>query len=471
MAMFTMNTVIITTTKSAMYSTFTSDPKVIENFNLLQQIGVFDEIDTQQKRVADLEELLRQATQVFSKTTLESLLEYVVDCISDKFIPEKLVFILQDRSRNIKYYGFRNLRPYDYAIELSSLEEFESFFVKYPQTIQFELFEFQFERPDITDKFKFFNPEIVVPIVGLNGLYGIILVGSKILEPHYSDEEIHYLDRLMSFTSISIQNNIHYLSAVTDAKTHLYNHTFFMKRLSEEIAVARDFDHGLGVIVLDIDNFKHFNDRYGHLAGDLVIKRIASVLSHALRRSDLAARFGGEEFTVMLPRTNRQQTWAIAERLRLSISEQEIIYQGQKLAVTASLGCSAIHPLNQVDGERIIDQADTALYESKRSGRNRTSVYRPGLLVSATMIRDLGSVSLVPGPASGGTPATRISDESAQRHEDPAVPVLPNLSGPENAAVHDDPDSPVQQLDGGNGSAEVEEGIGTANGIWDHCPG
>ncbi len=432
---------------------FANNPKIIEHYNLLQDIGVFQEIDNQQKRVAELEELLQQATEVFSKTSLEGLLEYVVDCISNKFIPGKLVFILQDRNRQVQYYGFQNLRRHDFDLQLTSLEPFEEFFIKYPRTIHFELFEFKFERPDISEKLKLFNPEIVVPIVGLNGLYGIILVSRKILEPHYSDEEIHYLDRLMNFTSISIQNNIHYLSAVTDAKTHLYNHIFFMKRLNEEIAVAREYDHGAGLIVLDIDNFKNFNDSYGHLAGDLVIKRIAGVLSHSLRRSDIAARFGGEEFTVLLPLTNRQQTWLIAERLRLSISEQKITYQGQVLSVTASMGCAAIHPLNQVSGEKLIEQADSALYQSKNAGRNRTTVFRPGLLVSATMLRD-------------GKP-----QDSSPIDEDAPAPVLDDRTRREDSPVHGDVDPSGEQLDGGDGSSQVEQGIRASYGIWDHCPG
>jgi diguanylate cyclase (GGDEF)-like protein len=445
-----------------MKSAFSNDPRVLENYNLLQTIGVFDEIDAQQKRVSDLEELLQQATEVFSKTSLESLLEYVVDCISDRFIPEKLVFILQDRSGNVQHYGYRTLKPYDFKIDISTLDQFEPFFIQYPQTLQFELFEFKFEHPEITEKLKSFNPEIVVPIVGLNGLYGIILVSSKIFEPHYFDEELHYLDRLMNFTSITIQNNIHYLSAVTDAKTHLFNHGFFIKRLTEEIAVSRDFDQGLGLIVMDIDHFKGFNDNYGHLAGDLVITRIASSLNHALRRSDLAARFGGEEFTIMLPRTNRQQSWAIAERLRLIIAEQEIYYQGKKLSVTVSLGCSAIHPLNQVDADTLLEQADKALYESKRSGRNRTSVYRPGLLVSATILRERGEVAAL----SRGDDS-RVSDVD----ENAPVPVLTDGAGGEDPAIHADVDPLTQGLDGGNGAAQIEQGVGSSYGIWDHCPG
>ncbi|AHC15104.1 GGDEF domain-containing protein [Salinispira pacifica] len=375
-----------------MYREFGNNPKVIENYTLLQQIGVFREIDNHKKRISELEQLLKQATDIFSKTNLESLLDYVIDCISDNFIPGKLIFILQDRNARPRFYGYKNLRNHNFNIELSSLEPFEDFFVKYPRTIHFELFEFQFQRPEITDKLKNFEPEIIVPIVGLNGLYGIILISSKILESHYTDEEIHYIDRLMNFTSISIQNNIHYLSAVTDSKTHLYNHIFFMKRLNEEIESAEEYSLGLGLIVLDIDHFKNFNDNYGHLAGDMVIQRIASALNHTLRRTDVAARFGGEEFTVLLPNTNRQQTWRIAERLRTAISDEIVNYDGHKLSVTASLGCSSVHVLNAVNAEELIRQADTALYESKSNGRNRTTVFRPGLLVSATIIRDVQEV-------------------------------------------------------------------------------
>jgi diguanylate cyclase (GGDEF)-like protein len=368
---------------------FGNNPKVIESYNLLQEIGVFDEIDRQNSRITALEDLLRQATEIFAKTSVDSLLQYVISCVSDNFIPGTMVFILQDRSGRVQIHGFKNLKPHEFSLDVESLSSFEDFLIKYPGTLSFELFEYKFEHPEISAKFRKFNPEILVPIVGLNGLYGIILVGPKILEGQYSESEIHYLDRLMHFTSITIQNNIHYLSAVTDSKTHLYNNSFFQKRLAEELEVASEYNQSIGLLVIDIDNFKSFNDTHGHLAGDAVIRTVASLLSANLRRGDIAARFGGEEFTVLLPLTTRQQTWHIAERLRKSIASTQTVIDNKKLDVQVSIGCSVVHPLNRVQAVEIMEQADAALYESKRNGRNRCTMYRPGLLVSATIIREL----------------------------------------------------------------------------------
>ncbi|MDY7030063.1 MAG: diguanylate cyclase, partial [Spirochaetota bacterium] len=121
------------------------------------------------------------------------------------------------------------------------------------------------------------------------------------MEGEYTDDEIVHIDRLMRFVSISLQNAIHYHSSVTDFKTQLYNHSFFMKRLTEELAKVKRYNKSMAVMLIDIDFFKQLNDRYGHLAGDKVLFELARTLEKSLRREDVVARFGGEEFVIMLP--------------------------------------------------------------------------------------------------------------------------------------------------------------------------
>jgi len=123
----------------------------------------------------------------------------------------------------------------------------------------------------------------------------------------------------MASLAISIQNHLHYEHSVRDAKTNLFNHGFFMVRLHEEIARGKRSGYIFSVIVMDVDKFKFFNDSYGHLAGDRVLECIAEALNKNVRDLDVLARFGGEEFTVLLPETNREQAWAVSERLRESV--------------------------------------------------------------------------------------------------------------------------------------------------------
>ncbi|MDA3811194.1 MAG: GGDEF domain-containing protein, partial [Spirochaetaceae bacterium] len=271
--------------------------------------------------------------------------------------------------------------------DIETLEPYENFFRQYTGTTSFSLFEYEISDKNLIDPFVQFNPEIIVPIRGLSGLYGIILFGPKVLEEEYSKQEIAYIDKLMKFTSIGIQNNIHYEHSVKDSKTGLYNHNFFISRTNEELARCRRYKKSFSLIMMDIDKFKHFNDTYGHLAGDEVILALAAKLKHTLREGDILSRFGGEEFTVLLPDTGRENGFFTAERLRNEIEKMEVPYQDQILKVTISLGISTYDWVEKLNEKTIIERADEALYDSKKNGRNRTTAYESGLLHRAGLTK------------------------------------------------------------------------------------
>lgn len=172
---------------------------------------------------------------------------------------------------------------------------------------------------------------------------------------------------------LRIQNLIEKLEkqASKDILTNLYNRRFFYESSAKAIEYAKRNSRLLSIIILDIDHFKHVNDTYGHAAGDDVLKALASTMQHLQRKSDIIARIGGEEFTVLLPDTSREQAIEIAQRLRETIEKVQVqLKDGSFLQFTVSLGASSIRTDRENDIEPALLRADRALYRAKKSGRN-----------------------------------------------------------------------------------------------------
>ena len=154
--------------------------------------------------------------------------------------------------------------------------------------------------------------------------------------------------------------------ATTDGMTGLPNYRAFQDRLREEAARARRSGAALGVLLLDVDHFKHFNDSFGHPAGDAVLRAMADVLRECVRLSDFPARYGGEEFAVILPGAEPEETAGVAERIRKAVMEAQVPHG----PVTVSIGASNL-AFGFGAPEELIKSADAALYLAKRTGRNR----------------------------------------------------------------------------------------------------
>jgi diguanylate cyclase (GGDEF)-like protein len=180
-----------------------------------------------------------------------------------------------------------------------------------------------------------------------------------------------------------------------DSLTGLYNRRAILDFLEREFVLAARTGSCTGIIMLDLDRFKQINDTYGHAAGDDVLKESVKRILGAVRATDWVGRYGGEEFLIVLPECDREDTKACAERIRLAIADGAIAAQGARIAVTASLGVTVATRSAQ-DSQEAISTADRALYESKHSGRNRTTFH------------DLDPQLHLRRPASAD-PATRVS--------------------------------------------------------------
>ena len=162
---------------------------------------------------------------------------------------------------------------------------------------------------------------------------------------------------------------LHELS-ITDSLTGLYNRKHLMETLENEVARSKRHEHDFALLVVDIDDFKEYNDTYGHLAGDEVLSRLASVFKKSVRSCDYVARYGGEEFILVLPEIGPQDGVKAAERLRKKVVKEKFASDGKPRKVTVSVGVAS-YPTDGDDPQAIIRHADAALYKAKESGRNQ----------------------------------------------------------------------------------------------------
>jgi diguanylate cyclase (GGDEF)-like protein len=163
-----------------------------------------------------------------------------------------------------------------------------------------------------------------------------------------------------------------YESSTRDALTGAYNRAHFDERMRAELAFATRHSTDVSLVMIDIDHFKRVNDTYGHQAGDAVLKELAARAHRTLRAEDVFARFGGEEFAVILRGTNLDGARRLAERLRLAIEQVTVDFEGKRIPVTLSAGCASLVCCTaSAKSDDLIRVADRRLYQAKTTGRNR----------------------------------------------------------------------------------------------------
>jgi diguanylate cyclase (GGDEF)-like protein len=163
---------------------------------------------------------------------------------------------------------------------------------------------------------------------------------------------------------------------IREGLTGLFNKAYILQRLEEEFYRAKRYHHELSLLMIDLDNFKALNDRYGHTAGDRLLRYFSQLISETVRPSDIAARYGGEEFLILLPETGGKEAGALAERLRLRISLHPFRLDSRKedILFTISIGVASYPEFGQ-GIEELIALADEALYQAKKDGKNKVAAY------------------------------------------------------------------------------------------------
>lgn len=228
----------------------------------------------------------------------------------------------------------------------------------------------------------FTNSFLSLPLRGRFKLLGVLNVTDKDLGYGgiFNEEDYKFIAVLSHQIAAAIENAQLYSSlrqlAVTDALTGLSNHRYFYVRLEEEINRAERYKRTLSLIMLDIDDFKIYNDTYGHLEGDEVLRQIARLLKMNTRRVDTTARYGGEEMAIILPETGLKEAQLVAEKIREAVEKHHFIGEeaqprGQ---LTISAGVTTFRP--GLKKEETVKEADWTLYRAKREGKNRVCVFQ-----------------------------------------------------------------------------------------------
>jgi diguanylate cyclase (GGDEF)-like protein/PAS domain S-box-containing protein len=224
------------------------------------------------------------------------------------------------------------------------------------------------------------SPYVCLPLMAKGDILGLLHLKSssdtKDLEQDHTITDLREMAVTLSeYLSLSIANvklsESLSMQSIQDPQSGLYNRRFMEESLQREILRAARKQAHIGIIMADLDHFKKFNDVYGHAAGDKIISQMGKLLKDKFRGSDIACRFGGEEFLVILPESSPEDTYKRADFLREEIKKMELVFQGQILGtVTMSMGVAA-YPVHGIRMEEILRIADTALYKAKQEGRDR----------------------------------------------------------------------------------------------------
>ena len=350
-----------------------------------------DIIADYEKRIYDLEQLFDISRSFCETIETSKLMESIsFSCMAQMHVTNSGIFVLDlinsenftlEMQQDDLNYDIKKkciIPSSDPVIKVLSEEKvpmtLETLLEKCPETGAAELF-------------KSLQPTLIIPLIQKKQINGILYLGERLsLDPdsssEYTDYEKKLISDIASLAAIAINNATMIERSSTDMMTQLKLKYYFFNALAEKINLAMIEDKSIAVLMFDIDFFKKFNDTYGHECGDFVLKEVAGILRHCLRSDDLASRYGGEEFTVLLYATDKDEAVMIADRIRSSIEKNNFVYNGQILKVTISGGIAVFDPVNNpvMNPKKLVNQADQGLYMSKHNGRNRVTYAHPSLV-------------------------------------------------------------------------------------------
>ncbi len=209
------------------------------------------------------------------------------------------------------------------------------------------------------------NPTVVMPFYA----YVVATIVPIIVSPIVATSLVKLL-----FQTLELETKLREL-AITDYLTQLLNRREWMRETSRHIHLAKRNSSNFAILMLDLDNFKSINDTYGHMTGDKVLIAFTQAIQSKCRTSDILARFGGEEFIILLPDASEQQALQFAERIQQQTRSLKINIDENIITITTSIGISIYDPDKPAKLDTLISQADKALYQAKEQGKNRTIAF------------------------------------------------------------------------------------------------
>jgi len=337
--------------------------------------GMNDALKEKVIRYATLKEL---TSRLSSTLSLDSVIDIVIGNVSE--LVEKAdvcsLFLVDEETHEL---ALKATRAKEGAVSVKSKKGgiFDIWVLKQRQPLLVSETDkdFRFNLDLIPQEFRRdFKSVIAAPLISQKKVTGVLRVESREPEAYVSDD-LRLLTTISDLAATALENSKLYHRieglAITDGLTGLYCNRYFKERLDEYILKAAHIKQPLSLLMLDIDGFKVYNDKYGHIAGDIVLRSVGELLKNSLEIGDLAARYGGEEFAIILLGKGKAEAHKIAEVIRKKIDSQKFVLRQVETHVTISIGCAAL-PEDAISKDDLIKSADAALYEAKKSGGNRT---------------------------------------------------------------------------------------------------
>lgn len=339
-------------------------------------------VDMYEKRIYDLNQLLELSRSLCSTLEYSTLIESILyTCMCQMHVMGAGVFVLDDLDSNSfnlssNHTGIDLDHSITYTLEQTN--PLVQYLSKQSSTSTIESIRRDLGNQIDIKELESLKPTLIIPLFHKNHMNGILILGERLdigEGTEYSEYDKTQIIAIASLAAVAINNASLLEKSSTDMMTHLKLKYFFYNVLTDKLDLSISQNQNLAILMFDIDFFKKFNDTWGHACGDFVLKTVAKIIKNSTREQDIASRYGGEEFTLMLPNTSKEDALAVAERIRSEIEKTDFCYEGQHMKVTISIGCSLYDSKeNPVSSPKeLVEQADKALYVSKRNGRNRVS--------------------------------------------------------------------------------------------------
>jgi len=352
-----------------------------ENINLTQedlrkQEALSSAYKMRLDRYASLEHILNKFNSTLSLTDIaEYLVEEIFKLVGQS--DGNVIFYFLNRPKQ-KLEILRSYREScDLVIKAKEGDIFDQWVLKQakPLLVADTKTDFRFDAERIHNELtRNITSLIASPIISEDNFLGILRI-DRSSKRVFNTEDLRLLSTISDVAAIAVQNALLYKRteelAIIDSLTCLYQRTHFLNKLNQEALHARNESKVIAVIMVDIDYFKNYNDEFGHTAGDIVLKRIASILKASTEGNEaLCCRFGGEEFILYLSDSSKEDAKKVAENIRRRIQEEIIILRKQKTSMTASIGV-ACFPDDASTVEDLIRIVDQRMYSAKAKGRNQ----------------------------------------------------------------------------------------------------
>lgn len=370
------NTKTKTGTKIKVSKTKKTSPKKSTAQTALEQTLQYE------KQIYDLEQLLDIAKSFCQNIDFTNLLESIVYvCMAQMHVLGTEIFV-RDLISNEVLKLETSKDNYEEPLEIPISSSLTNVLLQQARPVTLDELKHEIKDCEYLDIISQLNPTLIIPLIQKNHLNGILVLQERIAiedDTAYSDYEKDQMMSIASLASVAINNAVLLEAASTDMMTHLKIKYYFFNMLTEAIDNAFLQNQNLSVLMFDIDFFKKFNDTYGHECGDFVLINVADLIRKNLRETDMASRYGGEEFTVLLNDTGKDDAMLVAERIRSAVDEHDFYYNGQHLHVTISVGVTVFDAETNLvkSPNELVNQADQGLYLSKNNGRNMVTYFEP----------------------------------------------------------------------------------------------